>query len=272
MTSNSVESKSDDIPVHVEATDALELHGARAALRGNPSMVWRAGQDRRLDMILRWGQAAIRGKFARVLVDGCGVGMYVQALLPHSEAVHGIDIEAEHLALAAGNVPGGHYALGAAEELPYPDNTFDLVLSHEVLEHVADDGLAAREIARVLRPGGRAIIFAPNRLYPFETHGHFWRGTYHFGNTPLINYLPDAVRDRLAPHVRAYTTRGVRELFIGTPVRIVEHTQIYPGYDNLVRRKPALGMWLRRATYALESSPLAVFGISHLLVVEKVGK
>src|SRR5690606_30971772 len=109
--------------------------------------------------------------------------------------------EGEHLALAAGNISAAHFALGAAEELPYPDDAFDLVLSHEVLEHVADDGLAAREIARVLRPGGRAIIFAPNRLYPFETHGHYWQGTYHFGNTPLINYLPDALRDRLAPHV-----------------------------------------------------------------------
>lgn len=267
---NSVKSEASDVVAQVEAVDALELHGDRAALRGNPSMVWRAGQDRRLEMILRWGQPGLDGKFARVLVDGCGVGMYVRALLPHSHATHGIDIEAEHLTLAATNVKEADFTLGAAEELPYPDAAFDLVLSHEVLEHVTDDRLAAREIARVLRPGGRAIIFAPNRLYPFETHGHYWQGAYHFGNTPLINYLPDALRNRLAPHVRAYTIRGLQDLFIGTPVRVIRHTQIYPGYDNLVYRKPALGKWLRRATYALENSPLALFGISHLLVVERI--
>ncbi len=134
-----------------------------------------------------------------------------------------------------------------------------------------DDRAAAAEIVRTLRPGGRAVIFAPNRLYPFETHGHYWNGEYHFGNTPLINYLPDALRERLAPHVRAYTAWGLLDLFVGQPVRVLQHTQIFPGYDNIVHRRPGLGRWLRRITYALEQSPLAILGLSHVLVVEKTG-
>ena len=70
--------------------------------------------------------------------------------------------------------------------------------------------------------------------------------------------------------MRAYTAGGLRDLFIGQPVRVVHHTQIYPGYDNLVYHQPALGKWLRRVTYGLENSPLTVFGISQFLVVEKV--
>ncbi len=62
---------------------------------------------------------------------------------------------------------------------------------------------------------------------------------------------------------------GLRDLFIGQPVRVVVHTQIFPGYDNIVYRWPSVGRWLRRVTYALEHSPLTVFGISHFLVVEK---
>lgn len=196
--------------------------------------------------------------------------MYVKALLPYTDTIYGIDIEAEHLRHAVQTIPQANLQLAACEALPYPANHFDLVLSHEVLEHVQDDAAAAAEMVRVLRPGGRAIIFAPNRLYPFETHGHYWQGEYHFGNTPLINYLPDSLRDRLAPHVRAYTTQGILSLFLGQPVRICHHTQIYPGYDNLTYRRPTLGKWLRRITYTLESSPLTHFGISHLLVVEKV--
>ena len=118
--------------------------------------------------------------------------------------------------------------------------------------------------------GGRAIIFCPNRLYPFETHGHYWRGQYHFGNTPFVNWLPDPLRDRLAPHVRAYTKAGLEALFEGLPVRVVHHSAIYPGYDNIVYRRPAIGKWLRRGTYALEQTPLRWFGLSHLLVVERV--
>jgi SAM-dependent methyltransferase len=224
-------------------------------------------------MILHWARRTSgdfgRGDLGRVLVDGCGAGMYVRALQPHAQSVAGIDIEAEHLALAAQNAPGAQLKLAACEALPYPDNHFDLVLSHEVLEHVHDDRQAAAEISRVLTPGGRAVIFAPNRLYPFETHGHYWRGEYHFGNTPLINYLPDSLRNRLAPHVRAYTAKGLRNLFLGQPVRVVHHTQIYPGYDNIAARRPALGQWVRRITYTLENTPLTAFGLSHFLVVEK---
>jgi SAM-dependent methyltransferase len=259
----------------------LELHGERAALRGNPSFVWRAGQNRRLDMILKWGRRGSTGglngdggtppgSLGQVLVDGCGVGMYVKALLPFARGVAGIDIEWEHLEIAARNVPEAQLELAACEALPYGDAQFDLVLSHEVLEHVADDRLAVSEIVRVLKPGGRAVIFAPNRLYPFETHGHYWRGEYHFGNTPLINYLPDAMRDQLAPHVRAYTAKGLRHLFLGQPVRVVHHTQIYPGYDNIAARRPQLGKWVRRATYTLENTPLTALGLSHFLTVEKV--
>ncbi len=252
-----------------DLTHDLDLHGERAALRGNPSFVWRAGQDRRLAMILQWAQPNATGKLGRVLVDGCGVGSYVKVLQPSADQVYGIDIEPEHLTRAVANAPQAHLQIAAGEQLPYPDNFFDLVLSHEVLEHVQDDHLAAAEMARVLKPGGRAVIFAPNRLYPFETHGHYWRGVYHFGNTPLINYLPDPLRNQLAPHVRTYTAAGLRNLFIGQPVRIVHHTQIFPGYDNIVYRRPALGKWLRRITYALEHSPLTALGLSHLLVVEK---
>lgn len=251
--------------------DDLDLHGERAAQRGNPSFVWRAGQDRRLNMILRWGQSEQAATLGKVLVDGCGVGLYVKALGPYADTIWGIDIEAEHLKLAAQNAPSAQLQLAASEQLPYPANVFDLVLSHEVLEHVMDDRQAIAEIVRVLKPRGRAVIFVPNRLYPFETHGHYWGGVYHFGNTPLINYLPDGLRNRLAPHVRTYTMYNLLHHFVGQPVRILHHTQIFPGYDNLVQRRPHLGNWLRRITYALERSPLTIFGISHLLVIEKVG-
>lgn len=238
----------------------------KAALRGNPSFVWRAGQDRRLGMIAEW--ANLIG--ARVLVDGCGLGMYVRKLRDFTPYVYGMDIEFERVVEGAATLPG--LAVAAAEGLPYPDNTFDTVLSHEVLEHVADDRQAANEMVRVLRPGGRAVIFVPNRLYPFETHGHYWRGTYHFGNTPLVNWLPDFLRNRLAPHVRAYTASGLRALFAGLPVTVLIHTQVYPGYDNLSARRPRVGQLARRVTYAMERSPLQVFGLSHFLVVEKVAR
>ena len=92
----------------------------------------------------------------------------------------------------------------------------------------------------------------------------------YFGNTPLINYLPDALRNRLAPHVRAYTAHGIRRLFDGTPTRVVTHQRIYGGYDNIIARLGGAGKVLRAVLQNIEGTPLDTFGLSHLLVVEKV--
>lgn len=240
-------------------------HSQLAALRGEPSYVWRAGQERRLQMIARWS----RLDGACVLIDGCGVGMYAAQIAQRYTAhVEAFDIEYGRVAEARHATPRA--VVAAAEHLPYPANTFDTLLSHEVIEHVQDDRLAAQEMIRVLKPGGRAVIFAPNRWYPFETHGHYWRGVYHFGNTPLLNYLPDPLRDRLAPHVRAYTARGLRRLFAGCPARVVLHRRVYGGYDNIIARLGAPGRAVRDLLYALEGTPFDTWGLSHLLVLEKV--
>jgi SAM-dependent methyltransferase len=235
-----------------------------AAQRGEPSYVWRAGQERRLQMVAKW--AKLDG--AWFLEAGCGVGMYASQIQRRYDAhVEAFDIEAERVAQAQQDTP--HALVAVAEALPYATHTFDTILSNEVLEHVQDDQRAAQEMVRVLKPGGRIVIFAPNRWYPFETHGHYWRGKYHFGNTPLINYLPDVLRNRLAPHVRAYTGQSIRRLFDGLPVRVVHHSRIYGGYDNIIARFGAVGRVIRGALHGVEGTPLDVFGLSHLLIVEK---
>lgn len=239
---------------------------ARSAERGVPSLVWRAGQDRRWAMIRQAAGDRLTG--GRVLDVGCGVGLYLEAFRSVTPHVFGVEIEGERAFQA---LEHGCVVQAPGERLPLADHSFDVVLSHEVIEHVADDRACVAEMVRVLGVGGRLVLFCPNRLYPFETHGHYWRGRYHFGNTPLVNYLPDPLRRRLVPHVRAYTGRGLRALFNGLPVRIVRHSTIYPGYDKLAVRRPRLGRLLRWITYRLEHTPLRHLGLSHLLVVEKVG-
>jgi SAM-dependent methyltransferase len=249
------------------------MSGDKAIQLGHPSYVWGFGQERRLALIRRF--APLEG--GKILDVGCGLGTYVKAFRRFSDDVHGVDIDADKVAVASQELP--NIRVAPAEELPYPGDTFDVVLSHEVIEHVDDDRLAVAEAVRVLRSpgpsggrsGGRLVLFAPNRLYPFETHGAYWRGIYHFGNIPLVNYLPNRWREAICPHVRAYTARDLRRLFDGLLVRFVIHTQIFPGYDKIVQRQPALGHLLRQVTYLLEHTPLRLFGLSHLVVVEKTG-
>jgi SAM-dependent methyltransferase len=244
----------------------------RAALRGEPSYLWRAGQHRRLEMILKGGSDRVDGI---ILDNGCGVGQYLRHLAERARLAIGLEYEHEHAQVArnlALNV-----VRAAAEQLPYPEGTIDLVLSHEVLEHVSDDRRALEEITRVMRQphpkkgikAGRLVLFVPNRGYPFETHGIYWRDRYHFGNIPLINYLPRFLRDRLAPHVRVYSRRDLEKLLQGLPLQVIHRTVIFGAYDNIIARQPALGRMLRGFLQALERTPLCSFGLSHVWVIER---
>jgi SAM-dependent methyltransferase len=241
-----------------------ETTSATSIERGRPSYSWRFGQDRRFAMVRRFADL----DDASILDVGCGIGTYVRAFRAYSDDVHGIEIEPERVAEASRDLPG--IVVGVGEALPYPDDRFDLVFSNEVIEHVDDDRATAAEMVRVTRPGGLIVAFVPNRLYPFETHGAYLRGRYVFGNIPLINWLPDPLRDHFAPHVRAYTGHGLRRIFAGQPVRLVHHRCIYPGFDNVSARHRHMGRLLRRALHLAESTPLHAFGISHFLVLRKV--
>ncbi|MFZ5808847.1 MAG: class I SAM-dependent methyltransferase [Chloroflexota bacterium] len=237
----------------------------KAAQCGEPSYVWRSGQERRLRMILQGAEGRAGGV---VLENGCGVGMYLKKLTETARLAVGLEYDFERAAQAKNFSTGVVNAAG--ENLPFPSDTFDLILSHEVLEHVQDDQQAVAEIIRTLKPSGRLVLFVPNRGYPFETHGVYWKGEYHFGNIPLVNYLPKKLRNRLAPHVRVYTSADLNSLFRGLPVKVIHRTVIFGAYDNIIARLPTVGKLLRFFLQALERTPLRAFGLSHFWVVEKI--
>lgn len=230
---------------------------------GNPSFVWRFGQDRRLNLIRHY--APLEG--ARILDIGCGLGVYVRKFREFSDRVCGIDIDPKRLREGAKTTPGLMLAVG--EHLPFPDNSFDVIVLNEVIEHVTDDAATMREALRVIRPGGHIAIYAPNRLYPFETHGIYVGKRFVFGNIPFVNWLPNPVRNRLVPHARAYTKKGIRRLYRGLDADVKAETYVYPGFDNIIARRKRLGGVLRWALYRAEQTPLRMFGLSHFVVLEK---
>jgi len=237
----------------------------KAALRGEPSYVWRAGQERRFKLIQQAAGDRLNG---RILEDGCGVGAYLEHLKNHARQAVGLEIELER-ALEA-HIKISQVVCGVGEDLPFPGGYFDLVLSHEVLEHVTDDRASMFEIFRTLKLGGRLVLFVPNRGYPFETHGIYRNGEYRFGNKFLVNWLPRRWRDKLAPHVRVYSHRDIQKLLIDLPANVIKQTVIFGAYDNIIARAPGLGKFLRGILQWLEKTPLKIFGLSHFWVVEKI--
>jgi SAM-dependent methyltransferase len=184
-----------------------------------------------------------------------------------TDRAYGIDIDPKRLREGAGATPG--LMLAVSEQLPFRDGVFDAVVLNEVIEHVRDDAATMREALRVVADEGHVVVFAPNRLFPFETHGVYLGDRFVFGNIPFVNWLPDVLRGRLVPHARAYTKGGIRKTYAGLKARVLAESYVYPGFDNIAARRGWLGRTLRAVMYRAERTPLRVFGLSHFVVLEK---
>jgi SAM-dependent methyltransferase len=99
----------------------------------------------------------------RILDVGCGTGANLLMLSEYGEA-EGVDVAEDALAFCRERGLD-KVRLGAGEELPYEDGTFDLVTAFDVVEHMDDDLAGLREMRRVLRPGGRVLLFVPTFMF-----------------------------------------------------------------------------------------------------------
>ncbi len=103
-----------------------------------------------------------------VLDCGCGMGFYLMTMgrLRKLNLV-GVDGDVARLDWAEREQVPAQLASVDIHDLPFADNSFDKVLMTEVLEHLADDRGAIREIYRILKPGGILALSVPHANYPF---------------------------------------------------------------------------------------------------------
>jgi ubiquinone/menaquinone biosynthesis C-methylase UbiE len=107
--------------------------------------------------------SALKGK--KVLEIGFGTGWLMNELIRAGAEVHGIDLSRSHEALCRHRFRNEAVTLqvASAENIPYPDNTFDLVAAWGVLHHASDDARCYAEVRRVLKPGGRTFLMLYRR-------------------------------------------------------------------------------------------------------------
>lgn len=103
----------------------------------------------------------------RILEIGCGKGELLRLLRERGHDVAAIDADRD---VVEQSPPELGVQLASGDALPFPDASFDLVLSFDVLEHIPDSDRHLREVRRVLKPGGHYLLQTPNKWtnIPFE--------------------------------------------------------------------------------------------------------
>jgi ubiquinone/menaquinone biosynthesis C-methylase UbiE len=106
-----------------------------------------------------------------ILDVGCGTGRYLELLNPNNKKF-GIDQSNEMLEIARHKIPDAHFQNASAESLPFDSNSFDLVYSVRVLQHIRNQEKAINEMARVCKPSGTLIIVNYNSWSLLNVYKH----------------------------------------------------------------------------------------------------
>ena len=145
---------------------------------------------------------ARRGRyFENALNLGTGEGDYDAMIAKHCTSLVACDINEEDVEFARNLNREAHniaYSVENALQLTFPDNTFDLITSVDVIEHVGQPARMMQEIGRILRPGGIALITFPSLEFPFTydpinrilsgfTKRKIAQGAYAFGHEYLVH-------------------------------------------------------------------------------------
>jgi len=148
------------------------------------------------DTLLKW-LAALPGE--RILDIGCGDGYFSSLIARRGADVTGIDVDRHRLALSRRYRQANLECLEMnAEEMDFPEQSFDAAISLCVIEHFEHDDLVLAQVARLLRPGSRFLFSADSLSNPEIREDEHRRHRERFAVKTF--YTMDLVREKLAVH------------------------------------------------------------------------
>ncbi len=101
----------------------------------------------------------------KLLEVGCGMGYFSAKAYELGANVTGVDIGDRLIKKSKKRVPKGKFQVATASDLPFDNNSFDIVICTEVLEHIDNQDKAINELIRVLAKKGKLVITTPNKIY-----------------------------------------------------------------------------------------------------------
>lgn len=128
-------------------------------------------------------------KTDKILEIGCGVGLIVNELSQKGYAINGIDISSKAIKYGRGKFPNAKLDVVPAEELPYDNQTYDIVLSFDLFEHIPQVDRHLSEVSRILKPNGCYLFQTPHKYFSatfdtLSTRSFSWRKPHPSLHTP----------------------------------------------------------------------------------------
>jgi SAM-dependent methyltransferase len=180
----------------------------------------------------------------KVLDIGCGPAVMTREILDLGWGYDGVDISEAMIEEARGRFAGeprANFAVGPVERIAAADGAYDAVVAMGLVEYLADDAVAIREMARVTKSGGRLLISLPNWWSPVR----MWDRWILVPLARLVRAVLGRKRTELNVLHREYLPSGYRDLLKGDglePVRTV-------AYNFRVLPRP-LDTWFPRLSVA----------------------
>jgi SAM-dependent methyltransferase len=196
----------------------MERHTYAIMYRVEETHWWFVGRRRIISSFVERIIESLKQEQPRILDVGCGTGANLE-MLSRCGVAEGVDVSSEALAFCRARGLR-HVKQGEAEHLSFADETFDFVTGLDVVEHLDDHLAGLKEMHRVLRSGGRALLFVPAFMF-------LW-----------------GVQDDISNHRRRYTLSGLKQVVRHAGFEIERAT-----YVNITFFLPILlGRLLMRAT------------------------
>lgn len=201
---------------------------------------------------------------------GCGNGGSLIKLSGLFATCHGIDVDENNLRLLQGKIEELNLkSVTCSQENAMREfckgRQFDRIVSFEVLEHLEDDRVAAINIFKKLRAGGKIAISVPNKWWVFETHGAYLP-VLPWNRVPFFSWLPRGLHDKYAK-ARIYRKKDIRQILRTAGFENIRLQYITAPMD-VIKWRP-LRRFLRKTLFRKDTTSIPFLATSILVSAEK---
>lgn len=204
---------------------------------------------------------------------GCGNGAQTVLFAKHFADWLALDVEEDRLQEFRSELMRENYGVGQnsrierydGDHIPASDASADFLTCIEVIEHTENDTATIKELFRVLKPKGTAVITVPNKWWVFETHGANLP-VLPWNRVPFFSWLPKKIHSKYAK-ARIYRKNEIESMLREAGFHIQKSLYVTAPMDMI--KNPALQKAVRSAAFGKDETRIPILATSVMLIATK---